>query len=504
MNDIEIVLVHLDMRNSRFFSLFANVYRIDTLMFNRSVLSQDFSTLWDGKDVSRDCSVEVHMVFEKNFPTIGGTTGRMKYILVHHHNECHLRDEITLYMKRYGIDAKFIMKVGQDLMDDITYNRCISEAYKNNRVLRIMIAPMLSNDVVLSKQNVSSFNRRQCSSRSDGVIDLTLASPSAQVGGLQKIRHVITQTSAPTISQLSKMPTGKLLHNRLPTNSAAALSNSSSHPSKSTSSGGISTKRTTSHTASLSLSSGLDPIVKTNRQIDRVPQSCLTGEPQNIEILRRHEARNLRDEHEQKLQQLGSRQKIKVEPSSHCVLCSIDIENDESILKWVTRYETMQKRSAADLEYRSTEEWRVVLRERLGKVSQTYFVRGKSPFFVHLGCAEISWEWQLGEDMERVVQNSLSTKCDLCREFGASCVCSQPNCEKAYHTSCALFSPGKYPNGIVSFGLKPDLRRCPKCPLHREHSIRSSEKGPSTSDLRMIDIDQRTREIYRSEMRKLS
>ena len=470
-------------------------------MLGRSALSQDLSELFAESEGFIGGSVEVQMHFQISFPVLGGSTGRIKYTLVSHHNECHLRDEVALYIKRYGVTSKFLMKVGSDLMDDITYNRSISAAYRNKSVLHISVVPVGQTSSPLTAANLKE-NQREVpleGTRRVGLIDLSKSlhrDPYKKEP--QNLSQLIKRTSAPSISNLSGST--RCLSS---TSSGNSLCDSNSHirqqPTKrppyerSVKVNAVRPLQVSTHSEKMS------------HKKHKPREDTSRNEPENSEILRRHDVRNLRNEHEESLHNQKHKQQEKVQRSL-CALCNIDIEDDESLNKWLARYKVLCSRSAQKESTSSLDEWRRLLRHRLGDVAKTYFVDKSSghALFVHLGCAEISWEWQLGEDMSTVVENAMSTKCELCREFGASCVCSQPNCDMAYHTSCALFSPGEYPNGLVSFGLKPHLRRCPKCPLHREQSMRALEKVITKREIEMLDIDKSADEAYRNAKRRLT
>ena len=103
-------------------------------MLGHSALSQDLNELYPESEGFIGGLVEAQMLFDRSFPVLGGSIGRIKYTLVSYHNECHLRDEVALYIRRYGVTSEFLMKVGSDLMDDITYNRSTPAAYRNKSV----------------------------------------------------------------------------------------------------------------------------------------------------------------------------------------------------------------------------------------------------------------------------------------------------------------------------------------------------------------------------------
>ncbi|KNH09499.1 hypothetical protein XU18_0184 [Perkinsela sp. CCAP 1560/4] len=465
-------------------------------MFNHSALSQDLSSLWSEARQPDTGQIEIQICFDKSFPALGGNTGRIKYALVPHHNECHLRDEIALYMKRFGVEAKFLMKVGQDLIDDITYERSILQVCKSNRILKLSVVPLVAQPRTLTASNLNQYNQKTTSAPPATMIDFTgpcREMLQSELAHKQKMLH--PSTIAPSLSLVSP---------RNPHAEAVSSKNST-----------IATRRTSS-SASSSIDMGQSKIHTRGIQKDSLPQPGVSRTkrpdgtkghitPENDEVLRRHEVRNLRSEYEKEILQKSALRKTKVEKGTECPLCGIDTASDDSLKQWISRYNFLCKRMSSTPRELGIDEWRELLNDRLGALSKKFFLRRDtgSLFSVHLGCAEISWDWQRGEDMDTVIQDAANTKCDLCRGFGASCVCSHPNCDKVYHTSCALFSPGEYPWGYVSFGLKPHLRRCPKCPQHREQSARSTEEMPSTSDLSMVEIDTRQDEAYRQAKRNL-
>ena len=239
--------------------------------------------------------------------------------------------------------------------------------------------------------------------------------------------------------------------------------------------------------------------------VEKRSRECLEETQDEREaILRRHDVRTLREEHERGVVQRAVLRRPVVR-STRCRLCGIDVESERSVAEWVTRYEKMCVRLSASPKSYSLEEWQNLLEERLGEVAQTWFQDEVThePFFVHRGCVDITWDWHMGREMPQIALEASDTKCDLCREFGATCVCTQPNCDRTYHTSCAYFSPGNYPWGTVSFGAMPHLRKCARCPTHREHEPSSAKSGKTKGSAGEVVLDTRSAEEYQKDIRPI-
>ena len=445
-------------------------------MFERNGQSQDLISLWNTVPTG-EAPIEVHMVFDHKFPVFGGTTGHLLYNLGPLHSESHLREEISAYLGRYSVQAKFILRMGKDILDDVTYTRAIANTCRGDRVLRIIVTPLQINLPKLSThtiQDSGSLATKPYHPVHNTLMDFARAVP---------ITRLRPRNNFPTITRARYLvhPLPDEIDSGEGRGGARHFENRmASLPSHRPD------MLTPFHTSRTSLAPShflhgtmeRRPCIGNYSLRDKKGNDPLQEEE---ELMRRHDIRTLREEHARDI----NKQKLlasKIEHKTLCRLCGIDIDSEKSVQRWIRRYHAVFERRNMRAENHALIHWQKLLRERLGGIAKTFFFEEftQEPFFVHKGCVDITWDWHMGHDMSKIVLEAEETKCDLCRERGATCSCTQPNCEKVYHTSCAFFSPGLYPWGMVSFGALPQLRKCAKCPTHREHEKRR-HNTPSTS-----------------------
>ena len=100
-------------------------------------------------------------------------------------------------------------------------------------------------------------------------------------------------------------------------------------------------------------------------------------------------------------------------------------------------------------------------------------------WYVHARCIHLSTDWQElhqssaqrrirgphpCEDLSQIVEDATTRLCHACRQHGAILKCYHPNCDRWYHSSCAVLS-----NGHVTFGHLDPEKPCAACPSHQHH-----------------------------------
>lgn len=176
----------------------------------------------------------------------------------------------------------------------------------------------------------------------------------------------------------------------------------------------------------------------------------------------------------------------KVEASSQCLLCGLDLQNEEVCLSIVRRLLDANTSNRGS-KFPTIDELKIALSDARWvsrRSSSTPRLLSKATFVnldkrtvhrVHCRCAHLCTSYQLGKNIEDIVSCELPFNiCSLCSISGATVSCYHPDCREQYHVICAIYS-----SGYVNFGKKDPHKPCPACPRHTQVPISFNSKEPA-------------------------
>ncbi|EPY32498.1 hypothetical protein AGDE_08635 [Angomonas deanei] len=177
----------------------------------------------------------------------------------------------------------------------------------------------------------------------------------------------------------------------------------------------------------------------------------------------------LLEQHANREEKAVERIKKKAPVSTACLICKLDLENEEETLGTVeyflSRHSTKQGCTMPTLEVlkNSLCDQRPDKKgKRLYCTSRFVDQQSKTVHLVHPRCVHLCTQYQRGDRLEDVLQLEANlTSCTLCGQLGATVKCYHPKCDRTFHVVCALFS-----NGYVNFGDRDPFLPCPACPSH--------------------------------------